>query len=85
MRNLIQKYATCIFQTFLFFFGSSVILVENPLSSELVLSDFDQSNLRRMYDGKCRYCPRVWFEFPGEMPDCQDMPYVNSDADEALA
>ena len=33
--------------------SSSVILVENPLSGELVLSDFDQSNLRRGYDGKC--------------------------------
>ena len=45
--------------------SSSVILVENPLSGELVLSDFDQSNLRRGYDGKCQYCPRVWFEFSG--------------------
>ena len=25
---------------------------QNPLSGELVLSDFDQSNLRREYDGK---------------------------------
>ena len=33
--------------------SSSVILVENPLSGELVLPDFDQSNLRRGYDDKC--------------------------------
>ena len=29
------------------------LFLENPLSSERVLSDFDQSNLRRGYDGKC--------------------------------
>ena len=28
----------------------------------------DQSNLRRGYDGKCRNCPRVWFEGSGGMP-----------------
>ena len=33
--------------------SSSAILVENPLSGELVLSDFDQSNPKRGYDGKC--------------------------------
>ena len=26
---------------------------ENPLSGELVLSDFDQSNLRKGYNGNC--------------------------------
>ena len=46
----------------------SVMLVENSLFGELVLSDFGQSNLRRGYDGKCRYCPRVWFEFSGGLP-----------------
>ena len=44
-----------------------MILVENPLSGPL-LSDFDQSNLRKKYDGKCRNCPRVWFEGSGGMP-----------------
>ena len=33
-----------------------------------LLSDLDQSNLRRGYDGKCRNCPRVWFEGSGGMP-----------------
>ena len=35
-----------------------MILVENSLFGDL-LSDFDQSNLRRGYIGKCRNCPRV--------------------------
>ena len=30
--------------------------------------DLDQSNLKRGYDGKCRNCPRVWFEGSGGMP-----------------
>ena len=33
-----------------------------------LLSDFDQSNLRRGYNGKCRNCPRVWFEGLGGLP-----------------
>ena len=32
---------------------SIVILYENPLFGELVLPDFDQSNLKTRYDGKC--------------------------------
>ena len=38
---------------------SSVILIKNPLSGEPVLSDFDQSNLRKGYNGKRLYCPCV--------------------------
>ena len=34
-----------------------------------MLSDFDQRNLRRGYDGKCKNCPRVWFEGSGGVPD----------------
>ena len=33
--------------------------LENPLFGKLVLSDFNQSNLRRGYDNKCRHCPPV--------------------------
>ena len=33
-----------------------------------LLSDLDQSNLRRGYDGKYRNCSRVWFEGSGGMP-----------------
>ena len=32
--------------------SSSVILVKNPLSGELVLSEFNQSNRKRRYDDK---------------------------------
>ena len=59
-----------------------MILVENPLSSDLCLSDFHQSNRRTGYDGKCRNCPRVWFKV---RVGCQDSLCVNSDADETLA
>ena len=74
-----------------------MILVENSRSGDLVvvsvlhwsrilflvtlLSYFDQSNLRREYDGKCRNCPRVWVE--GSC-GCQNSLCVNSDADETL-
>ena len=34
----------------------------------ILLSDFDQSNLRRGYDVKYRNCPRVWFEGLGGLP-----------------
>ena len=48
----------------------------------ILLSYFDQSNVRRRYDGKCRNCSRVWFEV---WVGCQDRLRVNSDADETLA
>ena len=44
-----------------------MILVENPLSGEL-LSEFGQNNLRRGYGGKCRNCPRVWFQGSSGLP-----------------
>ena len=47
-----------------------------------LLSDLDQSNLRRGYDGKCRNCPRM---LVGGLVGCQDRLCVNSDADEVLA
>ena len=50
-------------------------LVENLLSGELVLSDFDQSNLRRRYDASSDIA----------QVGCQDRLPVNSDADKALA
>ena len=54
----------------------------NPLSSKLVLSDFDKDNPKRGYNGKCKHCPRVWFKLSNEM---QDKRCESSDADETLA
>ena len=47
-----------------------------------IVSDFDQSNLRRGYDGKCWYCLVCGLNF---QVGCQDRLSVNSNADEALA
>ena len=58
------------------------ILPENSASGELVLSDFDQSNLRRGYDGKYYIALVCGLNF---QVGCQDRLRVNSDADEALA
>ena len=48
-----------------------------------LLSDFDQSNMKRGYNGKCRNCSRVGFE--GSGGQYQDGLCVNSDADKTLA
>ena len=34
-----------------------------------LLSDFDQSNLKRGYDGKRRICPCVWVEGSVGLPE----------------
>ena len=60
----------------------NMISVENPFSGELVLLDFDQSNLRRGYDGSADIALVCGLNF---QVGCQDRLRVNSAADEALA
>ena len=59
--------------------SSFVILVKNLT----LLSDFDQSNVRRGYGGKSSNCSRAWFESLGGLYQARIC--VNSDIDETLA
>ena len=61
-----------------------MILVENPLSGQLVLLDFDQSNLRREYNHMVSANIALVCDLKFQVR-CQDRLRVNSDADEALA
>ena len=59
-----------------------MILVENPVSGKLVLSDFDQSNLRRGYEANADIAFVCGLNFQVRY---QDRLRVNLDAEEALA